>query len=177
MQHRVPTIRLLPLLGLVALAAPLAAHDMFKTMDANHDGKISAEEHAAGAKAMFDKMDADHDGKITAAECDAGHAKMEAEEKGEKGEKGEHHMGMHRMSGADMVKQLDTDGDGTVSASEHADWAAKMFAKADTNHDGSVTAAEMKAAHASMDMDHDMDDMHHGHHAPTPQSKDKGTTP
>ena len=89
MPIRFPT--LLPLLGAIAFVAPVAAHDMFKTMDTNHDGKISAEEHAAGAKAMFDKMDADHDGKITAAECDAGHAKMEAEEKGEKGE---HHMGM-----------------------------------------------------------------------------------
>jgi Ca2+-binding EF-hand superfamily protein len=158
MQGRYPTIRLLSLLGAIAFAAPVAAHDMFKTMDTNHDGKISAEEHAAGAKAMFDKMDADHDGKITAAECDAGHAKMEKMEAKEKG--GMHHeMAERHMSGADMVKQLDTDGDGTVSASEHADWAAKMFAKADANHDGGVTQAEMKSAHAAMDMDMDADDM------------------
>jgi Ca2+-binding EF-hand superfamily protein len=157
MQGRIPTIRVLALLGTCALAAPLAAHDMFRTMDTNHDGKVTATEHAAGAKAMFDKMDADHDGKITAAECDAGHAKMAKEEAMEKGE---HHEKMHRMSGADMVKQLDTDGDGTVSAAEHASWSEKMFADADTDHDGSLTMAEMKSAMAMHgDMDMDKDDM------------------
>ena len=164
MQRRIPTIRtlsisMLSFLGVCALSSPLAAHDMFRTMDTNHDGKVTAAEHAAGAKMMFDKMDTDHDGKITAAECDAGHAKMAKEEaKEHEGMKGMHEKGMHRMSGADMVKQLDTDGDGTVSASEHASWSEKMFADADKDHDGSLTMAEMKSAmamHGDMDMDED----------------------
>ncbi len=40
-------------------------------MDTNHDGVVSADEHAAGAKQMFAKMDADHDGNVTATEMDA----------------------------------------------------------------------------------------------------------
>jgi len=164
MQGRFPTIPLLSLLGAIAFATPVAAHDMFRTMDTNHDGKISAAEHTAGAKAMFDRMDADHDGKITAAECDAGHAKMEQAEAKEKG--GMHHeMAEHHKSGADMVKMLDTDGDGTVSASEHDAWATKMFSDADANHDGNLTMAEMKSAHAKMDMDADDKD----------KTRDKGT--
>jgi Ca2+-binding EF-hand superfamily protein len=166
---RTLSVSLLSFLGLCALSAPLAAHDMFRTMDANHDGKITAAEHAAGAKMMFDKMDTNHDGKITAAECDAGHAKMAKEEaKEHEGMKGMHEAGMKRMSGADMVKQLDTDGDGTVSAAEHARWSEKMFADADTDHDGSLTMAEMKSAMAMHgDMDMDKDDM------ATTKTKDK----
>jgi hypothetical protein len=50
-------------------------HEM-QMMDTNHDGKISAAEHAAGAKKMFEMMDANKDGKVTAAEMDAAHSKM-----------------------------------------------------------------------------------------------------
>ena len=48
----------------------------FTAVDANKDGKLSADEHAAGSKAMFEKMDADKDGALTKAEFDAGHAAM-----------------------------------------------------------------------------------------------------
>ena len=50
-----------------------AAATEFKAMDANRDGKVSREEHAAGARGMFEKMDANKDGKVTAAEMDAAH--------------------------------------------------------------------------------------------------------
>ena len=54
--------------------------DMMKAVDTDHDGKISATEHAAHAKAMFDKIDANHDGIVDKAEMDAGmkmmHEKM-----------------------------------------------------------------------------------------------------
>jgi hypothetical protein len=42
-------------------------------MDTNNDGKLSAAEHAAGAKQMFSKMDADSDGSLTAKEFSDGH--------------------------------------------------------------------------------------------------------
>ena len=41
-------------------------------MDANHDGKVTAKEHAAAASAMFARIDANHDGYVTRAEFDAG---------------------------------------------------------------------------------------------------------
>lgn len=43
--------------------------------------------------------------------------------------------------------KLDTDGDGMVSASEHAAGSQKMFESMDANSDGNVTATEMDAAH------------------------------
>jgi len=154
MTPRFPTLVLLPLVALV-LAVPVGAHDLFKKMDTNHDGKISAAEHTAAAQEMFNRMDSDHDGKITAAETEAGHDRLEIREAKEKGTMHDESMDKHRMSGADMVKAMDTDGDGTVSASEHAAAAEKIFAKVDANHDGYMTAAEMKSAHG---MVHDMDD-------------------
>src|SRR4029079_3360620 len=71
MTHRTWRIAIVALPALCGLAlAPVAgAHGgaeqkdtQFQMMDANGDGKISAEEHAAGAKKMFQMMDADNDG-------------------------------------------------------------------------------------------------------------------
>jgi hypothetical protein len=57
-------------------AAPNAADAQFKAMDTNGDGRLSPDEHAAGAKKMFDVMDTDKDGFVSQAEFAAGHARM-----------------------------------------------------------------------------------------------------
>ncbi len=84
-------------IGVVLIAgmatAGAFAHDhekmggMMDRMDTNHDGVISADEHAVFAKSMFDKMDADHDGKVTKAEMEAGMKAMHEEHE----ERDEHH--------------------------------------------------------------------------------------
>ena len=107
-----------------------------KAMDTNGDGKISPEEHAAGARRMFEAMDANKDGKVTAAEMDAAHERVT----GQKAVKGE-------ILASEKIKAIDTDGDGILTAEEHAAGAKKMFATMDANKDGKVTAAEMDAAH------------------------------
>ncbi|WP_166212614.1 hypothetical protein [Cognatiluteimonas telluris] len=48
------------------------AASMLAKVDGNHDGRISAAEHAAYAQALFARMDADHDGMVSQAELDAG---------------------------------------------------------------------------------------------------------
>jgi Ca2+-binding EF-hand superfamily protein len=53
-------------------------------------------------------------------------------------------------SGQAEVKMMDTDGDGSISAAEHAAGAKQMFAKMDADGDGIVTAKEMEAAHKDM---------------------------
>jgi Ca2+-binding EF-hand superfamily protein len=62
--------------GKKAHKADMSAADKIKVIDTNHDGILSAEEHAAGSKTMFEKMDTDKDGFLTKAELEAGHAKM-----------------------------------------------------------------------------------------------------
>src|SRR3954468_19030715 len=55
-------------------------------MDTDHDGKISAAEHAAGAQKMFQMMDTDKDGKVTVTEMQAHHDQMMGGKKGAKTE-------------------------------------------------------------------------------------------
>lgn len=50
----------------------------------------------------------------------------------------------------DHMKMMDSNGDGKVTAAEHADGCKQMFTKMDANKDGRVTAAEMDAAHPAM---------------------------
>ena len=111
----------------------------FTAMDTNKDGKVSAEEHAAAAKKMFGTMDANRDGKVTAAEMDAAHQRVT----GKKAKKTD-------MSSADKIKVIDTDGDGILTAEEHAAGSRAMFEKMDTDKDGFLTKDELAAGHAQM---------------------------
>src|SRR4030095_2004020 len=104
----------------------------FRAMDANHDGKISREEHAAAAKGMFGTMDADKDGRVTPAEMDAAQEKVT----GRKASKGD-------MSAAEKIKVIDKDGDGVLTAEEHAAGSRSMFDLMDTDKDGALTEAEL----------------------------------
>ena len=116
-----------------------AAASGMEGMDTNGDGKISPEEHAAGAARMFEAMDANKDGKVTAAEMDAAHEKVT----GQKAVKGE-------LTAADKIKVIDADGDGVLTAEEHAAGSRKMFAMMDTDKDGFVSKQELAAGHAKM---------------------------
>jgi len=139
------------LLGL-PVGRPASAHDdagMFKKMDSNGDGKISADEHAAGAKMMFEMMDSNKDGKVTAAEMTAAHDKMmehkgDHEGKAHKDEKGQ------EMSAAEKIRVIDGNGDGAITSEEHAAGSKSMFDKMDTNHDGFLSKTEMTAGHAKL---------------------------
>ena len=129
-------------LASVAFAAgpkPVAANAEFRTMDMKKDGKVSADEHAAASKKMFDMMDGNKDGKVTAAEMGAAHQRVT----GRKAKKSD-------MSAADKIKVIDTDGDGILTAEEHAAGSRSMFEKMDTDKDGFLTRTELAAGHASM---------------------------
>lgn len=155
--------RWLALAGLV-VAAGAWANDpdrKFKDLDADGNGSISAAEHAAGVGAMFDRMDADRSGTVTAAEMDAAH-RMKGDDRkaGASGHPpGQHgamdreaHQGGHdmgpRKSSADKIAKMDTNGDGALSASEHANGAQAMFQEWDTDRSGSLSRQEMAKGHA-----------------------------
>ena len=118
---------------------PAGADAEFRTKDTNKDGKVSVDEHAAASKKMFDTMDANRDGKVTSAEMDAAHQRVTGEKAGKSD-----------MSAADKIKVIDSDGDGILTAEEHAAGSRAMFEKMDTDKDGYLTKLELAAGHASM---------------------------
>lgn len=133
-------IMMTAVLSASAAARPASgiAHE-FKMMDADKNGKISSQEHATGAASMFAKMDADKDGYVTAAEMTTAYKAVT----GKDAKKSE-------MPAQDKIKVADGDGDGKLSAAEHAAASASMFAKMDTNMDDALARQEMAAGHAAM---------------------------
>src|SRR5450631_3462923 len=101
MKQRSRSLTVLGLTTLCVLIVPAVAYaNEFQMMDTNGDGKVSPDEHAAGAKKMFEAMDADKDGKVTAAEMDAAHERM-GKMMGKAHKPG--HMG---MAAADKIKAI-----------------------------------------------------------------------
>jgi hypothetical protein len=111
----------------------------FKAADTDGNGMLSRQEAAALPRIAkhFDEIDANKDNQVTADELRAFHEKM-------RGARGEH--GKNR---GDMLKKLDTDGDGRISVQEAkaAPRLAEHFSAIDTNGDGFLTPDELKAAH------------------------------
>lgn len=111
----------------------------FIRMDSNKDGRISPDEHSAGAKRMFELMDLNKDGKVTADEMKAAHQRVT----GKKAAKSD-------MTAAEKIKVVDKDRDGTLTAEEHAVGSRTMFEKMDTDKDGFLTKEELAAGQARM---------------------------
>lgn len=133
-------------IGACALPVYAADTDMaksvdkqFKAQDADHDGKLSPKECADGAKKMFQTMDGDKNGRVTANEMDNAQEKIT-------GKKG----GTSDLSSAEKIKMVDANGDGTLTAIEHAEGAKQMFALMDLDTDGYLTKDELFLGHQEM---------------------------
>jgi Ca2+-binding EF-hand superfamily protein len=114
---------------------------MVKMMDANQDGKITSDEHAAGAKKMFERMDANKDGQVSETEMSDHHREMMSKHHGK---------GMKEMSSAEKIRTVDSNEDGLLTAQEHAVASKQMFGQMDKDQDGALTAAEIDAGHKKM---------------------------
>jgi Ca2+-binding EF-hand superfamily protein len=160
--NRIKKLALPFALGGLALSGPVLAHGknhhqhdaMFDQMDKNNDGKISAEEHAAGAKKMFDKMDANNDGRVTEDEMTAYIAEKKearaAKDSDKDRDKDRDRDRGEELSAKDKIKEIDTNGDGFLTAVEHRDGSKKMFEKMDTDRDGFLTRSEWDAGHQKL---------------------------
>ena len=120
-----------------------AASVGIKRLDSDGDGRLSREEHAAGARKMFEGMDADKDGKVTAAEMDTAHAHTT----GRRPARSQKESGLRA---ADKIKVLDADKDGALTAAEHAAGTKAMFDKMDTDKDQFLSSTELAAGHAKL---------------------------
>jgi Ca2+-binding EF-hand superfamily protein len=121
-------------------AVPSSAEAEVQMMDTDKDGKVSASEHALGAKAMFDAMDKDKNAVVTPAEMDA--VQKATSRPGE--------TPPGKLTSAEKIKAVDTDHDGNLSADEHVAGSRKMFTMMDTDKDGMLTAAELDAGRKLM---------------------------
>jgi Ca2+-binding EF-hand superfamily protein len=122
-------------------AVPSSAEAEVQMMDTDKDGKVSASEHALGAKAMFDAMDKDKNAVVTPAEMDAVQKATSRPGDTPAGSK---------LTSAEKIKAVDTDHDGNLSADEHVAGSRKMFAMMDTDKDGLLTTAELDAGRKLM---------------------------
>lgn len=125
----------LALAAFPALAADSAA--LFAQMDADGDGRVSAQEHARGARVMFVAMDANKDGRVTAAEMDAAQPRV-----GNRSADG--------LSSAQKIKAIDKNRDRMLTVSEHVAGSRAMFARMDINRNGALEKAEYVAGHATL---------------------------
>ena len=128
------------LLGLALAASPaLADQSSFAAMDANQDGSLTPQEHADAARGMFTTMDTNRDGTVTAEEMDVAHFKITGRP-----------AAVNEPSAAEKIKVVDGNGDGMLSAAEHASGSQAMFEKMDADRNGSLSKSEFDAGHARM---------------------------
>ena len=80
-------------------------------------------------------------------------------------------------SGKAEMKMMDTDQDGSISATEHEAGAKKMFEKMDADRDGIVTAQEMGAAHKGMPTAHSEHSAADSSRQPEPRTSDASGKP
>lgn len=100
---------------------------MFKAVDTDGDGRITAAEQSAFREARFKTLDANGDGSVSAEEYTASHrAKLD-----------------ERMRG--HFAKLDADGDGRLTAAESQSQRQMDVMKFDANSDGAVTQDEIRA--------------------------------
>lgn len=139
----------------------------FRAMDTDRDGRLSRSEHAFGVNAVFAEIDTDRDGAITAAELDAYLARskdaairfsvavpaVNGDHVGSAAARADGSVSPHEvanvqaaapaeLSAAEKIRLGDRDGDGRLSAAEHAAGATALFARLDADGDGFLNRLE-----------------------------------
>lgn len=106
--------------------------EMFDTIDADKDGKLSYAELEANRKAEFDAADANKDGTLSAEELSARALARFQEKLAERTQA--------------MLDNMDNDGNGSLSADEMGDGPGmRNFARIDSDNDGFITKEEIQA--------------------------------
>ena len=103
---------------------------IFDSADTNGDGVITREEFHAARERLFARLDRNGDGFIDKDDMSGRLARRQKAQE--------------RL--AELVTQLDKDGDGRVSRSEFVDGPTPLFDRADTDRNGELSRDEVAAA-------------------------------
>ena len=111
--------------------------EMFSSIDADADGKVTQAEIAAHRTAMFTAADTNGDGALSTDELAARELARFSETMADRT--------------ARMLEHQDANGDGSLSADEIGDGPMEdHFARIDTDNDGAISKAEAEAASERM---------------------------
>jgi len=111
--------------------SPGCQRPQLKEAEGNPDGGITAEKHAASASQRFEMMDKDHNGKVTRDEIEASHGAESIV------------WANHPETGAEKIRDLDTNHDGVLSVLEYSAGSQRMFDILDVDGNGVLTPSEM----------------------------------
>jgi Ca2+-binding EF-hand superfamily protein len=106
----------------------------FNAMDTNHDGRISEDEYAAATKKLFKTMDTNHDNKISAEELTAESQARWGKDTGPFGK-----------TAVQVIKMMDKDGDGVLTAAEYEQGCKERFRILDHDGDHYISPEEYAA--------------------------------
>ena len=121
----------------------LSTAQLLEALDADTDGALNQEESGLDQE-IFSSLDSDEDGLLSAEELatlDQGAGGVPPAGMGPP-------PGMAGLEASQLITELDTDEDGSVSQSESG-LSDETFDKLDTNQDGLVSQAELEAASSS----------------------------
>jgi Ca2+-binding EF-hand superfamily protein len=123
---------------------------LFKTLDADKDGKLTAVEVPPARRQLFERIasEADKDGDRALSEGEFVAGFSSARTAAREGSQGGGPIDAKQISA--RLKRLDANSDGKLSREEFNRPGARRFAQLDTNHDGVVDAGEIEAHLASL---------------------------
>jgi Ca2+-binding EF-hand superfamily protein len=121
---------------------------MIRLADTNGDGMISADEIRAHQQARFAQMDANHDGQLTRDEMGPPTVPGDGQRPGMMNN--ERREAMRDQRQAQMLQQMDSDHNGTVSEEEFAGFEGHRMMTLDTNNDGQIDQDELQAMQRAM---------------------------
>ena len=106
---------------------PRGPRDPLAMADQNKDGIVTRDEMLASVATRFNAMDANHDGKVTAEEREAYMAQQRARMGGRMAPKNDLTLADEQARAARMFDRVDTNHDGKIDAAERQAAAQKMM--------------------------------------------------